>query len=105
VLAKSRLASENEVRGDRNAVSHVDRCVPHNEHTEDNPMSKTKTNDKKQLKDLYIEDLGQVTGGKGKPPVTTMAIGEEDEYTTMALGEEDEATTLAIGEEDDGETM
>jgi hypothetical protein len=68
-------------------------------------MSKSKTNDKKQLKDLYIEDLGQVSGGKGKPPVTTMALGEEEEYSTMALGEEDEATTLAIGEEDDGDHM
>jgi hypothetical protein len=67
-------------------------------------MSKNKTNDK-QLQDLYIEDLGQVTGGKKKPPITTMAIGEEDVYTTLALGEEDEATTMAIGEEDPGETM
>jgi hypothetical protein len=67
-------------------------------------MSKNKTNEK-QLQDLYIEDLGQVTGGKKNPPVTTMAIGEEDVYTTLAIGEEDEATTMAIGEEDPGETM
>ena len=70
-------------------------------------MSNNKT-DKKQLKDLYIEDLGQVTGGKGgkgKPPMaTTLALGEEDTATTMAIGEED-ATTLAIGEEDIATTM
>lgn len=71
------------------------------------------TNEKKstKLKDLFIEDLGQVTGGKG--PYTTLAIGEEDpttskqlfeemEASTMAYGEEDMATTMAIGEEDDG---
>jgi hypothetical protein len=69
-------------------------------------------NDKKQLQDLFIEDLGQVTGGncgkgkgKGKPTMTTLAIGEEDEYTTLAIGEEDPYTTLAIGEEDDGTTL
>jgi hypothetical protein len=65
-------------------------------------MTKNKT-DKKQLKDLYIEDLGQATGGKKPPPLTTLAIGEEDGgATTMALGEEDHATTMAIGEEDGG---
>lgn len=63
-----------------------------------------KTNDKKQLQDLFIEDLGKVTGGK-RPPVTTLAIGEEDPYTTMAIGEEDPYTTLAIGEEDPGELV
>lgn len=68
-------------------------------------MSKDKSN-KKQLQDLYIEDLGKVTGGKRKrPPITTLAIGEEDpDPTTLAIGEED-ATTLAIGEEDPGETI
>lgn len=62
----------------------------------------SKQNNKRELKDLFIEDLGQVTGGKkgGKPPVTTLAVGEEDPYTTLAVGEEDEATTLALGEED-----
>jgi len=50
---------------------------------ETNAMSKNK-----QLKDLFIEDLGRVTGGKKSPPVTTDAIGEEDPYTTLALGEE-----------------
>lgn len=60
------------------------------------------SNDKnsKQLQDLYIEDLGQVTGGKKKPPITTLAIGEEDDATTLAIGEEDPYTTLALGEED-----
>jgi hypothetical protein len=55
-----------------------------------------------KLKDLFIEDLGQVTGGKSKPPFTTLAIGEEDfEATTLALGEEEPiATTLALGEEE-----
>lgn len=65
---------------------------------------------KKKLKDLFIEDLGQVTGGGKWPPVTTLAIGEEDDATTLAIGEEDpttlqayeEATTLALGEEDGG---
>lgn len=61
-------------------------------------MTKKKT--PKILKSLFIEDLGRVTGGKGKP--TTLALGEEDggDPTTMALGEEDGATTLALGEED-----
>lgn len=54
-----------------------------------------------KLKDLFIEDLGQVTGGKKpKPPITTLAIGEEDVATTLAVGEEDVATTLALGEEE-----
>lgn len=59
---------------------------------------------------LFIEDLGQVQGGK-KPPYTTLALGEEGGGpTTLALGEEgggstvlggEEATTLALGEEGD----
>ncbi|NVB41084.1 hypothetical protein G6O69_24810 [Pseudenhygromyxa sp. WMMC2535] len=72
-----------------------------------------KTNENK-LQDLYIEDLGKVTGGKTglattlavgeEDPVTTLAVGEEDpQPTTLAIGEEDPMTTLAIGEEDDGE--
>lgn len=65
-------------------------------------------NKKRKLKDLFIEDLGQVVGGKGrgrcKPYPTTLAIGEEDVATTLAIGEEDDggATTLALGEEDGG---
>ena len=61
---------------------------------------------KKKLKDLFIEDLGKVTGGK--PPVaTTLALGEEEPWpTTEALGEEGPTeTTLAIGEEDDPTTV
>lgn len=54
----------------------------------------------KQLKDLFIEDLGQVTGGVKKPPITTLAIGEEVEATTLAMGEENWETTLALGEEE-----
>lgn len=54
---------------------------------------------KHKLKDLYIEDLGQVTGGKKPPIATTLAVGEECDPTTLALGEEIDATTLAIGEE------
>ncbi|HLT38331.1 MAG TPA: hypothetical protein VK034_18725 [Enhygromyxa sp.] len=65
----------------------------------------SKNNGKKQLQDLYIDDLGQVTGGKKRPPITTLAIGEEDPMTTMAIGEEDPMTTLALGEEDPGETL
>ncbi|MEM7155872.1 MAG: hypothetical protein AAF799_23680 [Myxococcota bacterium] len=63
---------------------------------------------KKKLKELFIEDLGQVTGarcGGGRPPVTTLAIGEEDPVTTLAIGEEDPITTLAIGEEDIATTL
>lgn len=52
----------------------------------------------KKLKDLFIEDLGRVTGGK-RPPITTLALGEEDVATTLAIGEEDPATTMALGEE------
>jgi hypothetical protein len=54
---------------------------------------------KNKLKDLYIEDLGQVIGGK---KVTTLAIGEEDPGpTTLAIGEEGPyPTTLALGEEE-----
>ena len=39
-------------------------------------------------------------------PVTTLAVGEEDQpVTTLAVGEEDRpVTTLAVGEEDDGRT-
>lgn len=58
---------------------------------------------KKNLKDLFIDDLGKVTGGKGGPIYTTLALGEEDDATTMALGEEGPTeTTLALGEEDGG---
>lgn len=52
----------------------------------------------KQLKELFIEDLGKVTGGRR--PVTTLALGEEDPATTLAVGEEDPYTTLALGEEE-----
>lgn len=56
---------------------------------------------KPQLKDLFIEELGQVTGGKKGGPITTLAIGEEDPNpTTLAIGEEDPYTTLALGEEE-----
>lgn len=56
---------------------------------------------KNKLKDLFIEDLGQVTGGKKPPIATTLAIGEEDPYTTLAIGEEGPVeTTLALGEEE-----
>lgn len=56
---------------------------------------------KTELKELFIEDLGKVTGGKKPPIYTTLAIGEEDPATTLAIGEEDPPlTTLAIGEED-----
>lgn len=35
-----------------------------------------------------------------KEPVTSFAIGEEDDYTTLAVGEEDgPVTTQALGEE------
>lgn len=65
------------------------------------------SNEKKKPTPLFIEDLGQVQGGK--PIYTTLALGEEGPHpTTLALGEEgggtsnflgEEATTLALGEE------
>ncbi len=58
---------------------------------------KTNKTKKTALEDLFIEDLGQVTGGVTRA-MTTQALGEED-LTTLALGEED-LTTLALGEED-----
>ncbi len=59
----------------------------------------TKKNEKRQLKDLFIEDLGKATGGK-RAVYTTLAVGEEDDpYTTLAVGEEDPVTTLALCEE------
>ena len=68
------------------------------------------------LKELYIEDLGQISGGiincmgPDLSKLTTLAVGEEDGgslelATTLAIGEEDGglvATTMAIGEEDGG---
>lgn len=66
-------------------------------------MSKNDTKQKKsQLKELFIEELGNVTGGSKKPPpiYTTLAIGEEGDNTTLKIGEEDIATTLALGEEE-----
>ena len=70
---------------------------------------------KNKLKELFIEDLGQVTGGGGKattlalgeegPYPTTLAVGEEDPTTTKPWYEEDVATTLALGEEDDGSAV
>jgi len=64
------------------------------------------------MKDLDQSQTTQVAGGLRlkrcppfkRPPITTLAIGEEDGggVTTMAVGEEDMATTLAIGEEDGG---
>ncbi|MET0412672.1 MAG: hypothetical protein ABW217_15315 [Polyangiaceae bacterium] len=61
-----------------------------------------KTNhDEIELRELFIEELGEVTGGVstvvwrgGKPPpITSMALGEEGPatppvYSTMATGEE-----------------
>ncbi|NVB41658.1 hypothetical protein G6O69_27720 [Pseudenhygromyxa sp. WMMC2535] len=61
----------------------------------------TKTN--KQLQDLFIEDLGKVTGGLSIV-ATTLAIGEEDEPTTAAVSEEDEPTTALVSEEDEPTT-
>jgi hypothetical protein len=63
-------------------------------------MSNNDKTKKSHLEDLFIEDLGKVTGGKKKPPITTLAIGEEDDATTLAIGEEDTYTTLALGEEE-----
>ncbi len=56
------------------------------------------SNKKNKLKDLFIEELGQVQGGKA---ATTLAIGEESPNpTTWWFFEEDVQTTLALGEED-----
>lgn len=57
----------------------------------------SKGNSKKQLKELFIEDLGKVTGGVIS--VTTLALGEEDE-TTVSIGlggGEEPPTTVSIG--------
>ncbi|EDM79248.1 hypothetical protein PPSIR1_03888 [Plesiocystis pacifica SIR-1] len=66
------------------------------------------SNDKKnnELKELFIEDLGQVTGGCRRPhptpvgegPATTLALGEE-EPTTLSLQAE-EPTTLSLQAEE-----
>jgi hypothetical protein len=71
-------------------------------------------------RELFIEELEQVYGGRSEcnlntplsnESLTTYAIGEEDgncppDVTTMAVGEEDgdfpSATTLMVGEEGDG---
>lgn len=60
------------------------------------------------MKELNKEQAEQVTGALikcpiKKPPVTTLALGEEGgRVTTMMVGEEDKLTTLALGEEDGG---
>lgn len=59
---------------------------------------------KNKLKELFIEDLGKVTGGKKPPVATTLVVGEEDWNTTLAVGEEGE-TTHAEGEEDPYTTL
>jgi len=42
---------------------------------------------KNKLKELFIEDLGEVKGGRGGGYQTTLAIGEEGpDPTTLALG-------------------
>ena len=58
------------------------------------------------IQELNQIEIDQISGGRcgTRPPMTTMAVGEEDGgvVTTQAVGEEDggTATTLAIGEED-----
>lgn len=57
------------------------------------------------IQELNQIEIDQISGGRcgTRPPMTTMAVGEEDGgvVTTQAVGEEDGgATTLAIGEED-----
>ena len=62
------------------------------------PARKDATDMKKKLKELFIEDLGQVNGGRA---ATTLALGEEGPYpSTDALGEEDPYTTIFVGEEE-----
>lgn len=60
------------------------------------------------MKHLDQKQTEQVAGGLRlrrcppiKPPITTLAVGEEDGggVTTLAIGEEDMYTTLALGEE------
>jgi hypothetical protein len=59
-----------------------------------------KKNKQPQLKELFIEDLGKVTGGKKPPIATTLALDEEGPIaTTLAIGEEGGDTTHAEGEE------
>lgn len=61
------------------------------------------------MKELDQQQAQQVAGARiwppKRPPVTTMAVGEEGcgGVTTLAIGEEEPIfTTLAIGEEDGG---
>lgn len=54
------------------------------------------------MQELDSKQIEQVAGGRRKrPPVTTLAVGEEGgAITTLALGEEGGGiTTLALGEE------
>jgi len=55
------------------------------------------------MKELDQQQTELVSGGlRKRPPVTTLALGEEGgDVTTLAVGEEGGvATTLAIGEEE-----
>lgn len=54
------------------------------------------------MKELNPQQTEQVTGARRfkRPPITTLAVGEEGGVTTLAMGEEGPiATTLALGEE------
>ncbi len=67
-------------------------------------MSNTNKTTRKQLRELYIEELGQATGGAFQ--ATTLAIGEEDDGTTtraISIDEEDEPTTRAISIDEEDE--
>jgi hypothetical protein len=64
------------------------------------------------MKELNQVQTEEVTGGLilkcprlpiKRPPITTLAVGEEGGgITSMMVGEEDKATTLAVGEEGGG---
>jgi hypothetical protein len=62
------------------------------------------------IQELNQIEIDQISGGRcgTRPPMTTMAVGEEDGggvITTQAVGEEDGGgvvTTQAVGEEDGG---
>lgn len=54
------------------------------------------------MRELDIHQTDEISGGlRKRPPVTTLAIGEEGgSITTLAVGEEGGVvTTLALGEE------
>lgn len=58
-----------------------------------NKNSETKQSESNsKLQELFIEDLGRVSGGFGGG--TTFFFGEEEVQTTLAIGEEDDGNDI-----------